>query len=175
MSVVAGESTLDSYCETQRVLRDRCQQLAFLVLNSSATLVRENSRLGELQLQYPSSKPLTPAARALLNELVRQRINHLAIAVRKQEEIFPALGIGCLSGADTTVDDPAAVNDVVQHNLLLAKELVYAGDEHSRSASLILHDLAVSATEVRTAVSRIPVLATDRAVILSSTLTPHHD
>jgi type IV secretory pathway protease TraF len=175
MSVVAGESPLDSYCETQRVLRDRCQQLAFLLLNSSATLVRENSRLGDLQHQYPSSKPLTPAARTLLNELVRQHINHLAIAVREQEEIFPALGIGRLRGADTIVSNPATINDVVQHNLLLAKELVYAGDEHSRAAPLILHDLAVSATEVRTAVSRIPVSTTDHAVISSSTLTPHHD
>jgi hypothetical protein len=29
MSVVAGESPLDSYCEAQRVMRDRCQQLAW--------------------------------------------------------------------------------------------------------------------------------------------------
>jgi len=175
MSVVAGESPLDSYCEAQRVLRDRCQQLAFLLLSSSATLVRESSRLGELQLQYPSTKPLTPAAYALLNELVRQHINHLAIAAREQEEIFPTLGIVHLRDADTTANNTADMSDVMQRNLLLTKELVYAGDEHSRSAPIILHDLAVSAKDVRTAVSRIPVSTADRAVILSSTLTPHHN
>jgi hypothetical protein len=175
MSVVAGESPLDSYCEAQRVLRDRCQQLAFLFLSSSATLVRENSRLGDLQHLYPSTKPLTPAARVLLNELMRQHINHLTIAAREQEEIFPALGIVRLRDANTTANYTADMSDVMQRNLLLTKELVYAGDEHSRSAPIILHDLAVSARDVRTAVSRIPVPTADRAVILSSTLTPHHD
>jgi len=175
MSVVDGESPLDSYCEAQRVLRDRCQKLAFLLLNSSATMVRENSRLGDLQHQYPSTKPLTPAARVLLNELMRQHINHLSIAVREQEDIFPILNIGRLHSADTPANDQAAINDVVQHNLLLTKELVYAGDEHSRSAPVILHDLAVSAKDVRTAVSRISVPNEDRAVFSSSTLTPHHN
>ncbi|WP_420239598.1 RNA polymerase sigma factor [Telmatobacter bradus] len=175
MSVVDGESPLDSYCESQRVLRDRCQQFAFLLLSSSATLVRENNRLGDLQHQYPSTKPLSPAARVLLNELMRQHINHLASAVKDQEDIFPALGIGRPRGADMSASDPAAMEDAVQHNLLLAKELVYAGDEHSRSAPLILHDLVVSTTEVRTAISRIPVPATDHAIISSSTLTPHHN
>jgi hypothetical protein len=175
MSVVAGESPLDSYCEAQRVLRDRCQQLAFLLLNSSATLVRENHRLGDLQHQYPSSKPLASAARVLLNELIRQHINHLAIAAREQEEIFTTLGIVHLRDADTTANYTADMSDVMQRNLLLTKELVYAGDEHSRSAPVILYDLAVSAKDVRTAVSRIPVPTADRAVISSSTLTPHHD
>jgi hypothetical protein len=175
MSVVAGESPLDSYCEAQRVLRDRCQQLAFLLLSSSATLVRESSRLGELQLQYPSTKPLIPAAYALLNELVRQHINHLAIAAREQEDVFPTVGIVLKRDADTTANNTADMSDVMQRNLLLTKELVYAGDEHSRSAPIILHDLAVSAKDVRTAVSRIPVPTADRAVNLSSTLTPHHN
>jgi DNA-directed RNA polymerase specialized sigma24 family protein len=175
MSVVAGESPLDSYCESQQVLRDRCQQLAFLLLSSSATLVRENNRLDELQHQYPSTKPLSPAARALLGELIRQHLNHLAIAMKDQEDIFPALGIGRPRSAGTSADDAVAMNDAVQHNLLLAKELVYAGDEHSRPAPLILHDLAVSTTEVRAAISRIPVPTTDHAIISSSTLTPHHN
>jgi hypothetical protein len=157
------------------VLRDRCQQLAFLLLSSSATLVRESSRLGELQLQYPSTKPLIPAAYALLNELVRQHINHLAIAAREQEDVFPTLGIVLKRDADTTANNTADMSDVMQRNLLLTKELVYAGDEHSRSAPIILHDLAVSAKDVRTAVSRIPVPTADRAVNLSSTLTPHHN
>jgi hypothetical protein len=175
MSLVAGESPLDNQCTAQRVVRDRCQQLAFLLLNTSSALVRESNRLSDLQRQYPPTKPMTPQARALLNELVHLHIDHLVTAAGEEGKAFSALGIGPLRSANTTTNDAADMNDVVQHNLLLAKELVYAGDEHSRSAPLIIHDLEVSAEEVRTAVSRIPVPTVDHAVTSSSTSTPHHD
>jgi hypothetical protein len=175
MSLVAGESPLDNQCAAQRVLRDRCQQLAFLLLNVSATLVRENNRLGDLQRQYPPTRSLTPSARAVLNELIRLHVDHLAIAAEEEEQVFPTLGLEHPHKLNGDAIHLADMRDIVQQNLLLAKELVYAGDEHSRSAPLIIRDLAVSAEEVRTAVSHIPVPAANRTAFSSSTSTPHHD
>jgi DNA-directed RNA polymerase specialized sigma24 family protein len=175
MSLVAGESPLDQQCATQRVARDRCQQLALLLLNASATLVRESNRLSDLQRQYPPAKSLTPQARALLNELMRLHIDHLATASGEEKKAFPVLGPEHLQGFNGAAGHPVDINNAVQQNLLLTKELVYAGNERSRPAFLIIHDLTISAEEVRTAVSRIPVPTADRAAISSITSTPHHD
>jgi DNA-directed RNA polymerase specialized sigma24 family protein len=175
MSVVAGESPLDGYCKDQQVSQERCQQLALLLLNSSAALVRESKHLSDLEHQYPPTKPMTPAASALLSELIHRYIDHLAIAAREEEDAFPVLGVERSHELDASTNDITKMNDIAQHNLLLAKELVYAGDEHSRSALLILHDLARSAEQVRTSVSLIPLPTADHAALSSSTSTPHHD
>lgn len=173
MSVVDGESPLDSYCRTQQISRESCQQLAYHLLNSSATLVRESSRLTELQRQYPSDGPMTPAARALLSELMRQHLQHLAAAVNAEKETYLMLGVNPASlKTGTTVD--INLTAVVERNLHIADELVYARDEHSRDTSIIIQDLATSAGEVQAAISRIPFSSENSTnAAPSNSTTPH--
>jgi DNA-directed RNA polymerase specialized sigma24 family protein len=175
ISVVAGRSSLDNYCEVAVVRKERCQQLAFLLLNSSATMVREGSRLCDLQRQYPATKTLTPAARILLNKLMQQHADHLVTAAGEQEKAFATLGLEPPRAANTAASYETKISDIVQHNLFLAKELVYAENERSRSALFILHEMAMSAEEARLAAARVSDPAVDRTAISSTSSTSHHD
>lgn len=175
MSMVAGESPLHDQCAAQGILRDRCQQLAILLLNASATLVRESNRLNDLQRLYPPTKALSPQARVLLSELARVHIDHLAVAAGEEESALPTLGTERPPASNGATVRQTEINEAVQQNLRLAEELVYAGDEHTRSPALIIHDLETSAAEVRAAVSRIHVTPANDPAISSNTVTPHHD
>jgi DNA-directed RNA polymerase specialized sigma24 family protein len=176
ISQVADQSPIDAYCAEHQVPRDRCQHAALLLMNSSAVLVRESSRLHDLLRQYPAAKPLTPAARLLLEELVRQYQQHLLAAVQEQETVFPMLGVPIEPMPSSSADHAAGLEQVMQHNLLLAKELVYERNEHSRNGLAILQEMVSSAQEARATASQIAASVPEHSESLSDNRpTTHHD
>jgi hypothetical protein len=163
MSVVAGASPLDDYCETRQILRERCQQIAYLLLKTSATLIRAASQIADLQRQYPSVRPLTPAAQVLLAELMHHYVLHINAAVSEEQNAFSALGIEHPAVRDGSGNHDENLHEAIQHNFNLTKELVYAKDEHSGAPLSVIRDLAESAEEVRAAVSDVPMNTINRA------------
>jgi hypothetical protein len=163
MSVVAGKSPLDDYCEARELSRDGCQQLAYRLLNSSAKLVRVDSRVADLQRLYTSAKPLTSRAQELLTELMHRYAFQITNALSDQQTAFETLGINRLREMDRKVSGKDTLTNAIQRNFNLTKELVYAKDEHSRTASLVIEDLAVSTVEVQAAMSTTPLGTIDRA------------
>jgi hypothetical protein len=172
MSVTEEQSPLDRYCTEKRVPRDNCQQLAELLLSTSAAMARESDRLADLERSYPPTRHLTPAAQDLLVRLVRLHTEHLTTAIEDQEKVFPALGLPDADAATANATRPANLSDAVRQNSALAKKLVYANNEPTESVSLILQDLTASAAEVRTAVAAIPIPIPE---ISSRSSNPHHD
>ncbi len=175
VSIAAGESPLDKYCESRRLQRDRCRQSAHQILSSSTTLVRESRRLSELEEQFPSSKSLTPTAKALLDELTALHFHHLAAAIHDQEDSFPALQLEQVSGASSPDSPAPGLSDLVQNNQRLAAELVYASGENARDADLILMELAASAQDIRLALSRISQPVSTRTDASPVIPTPIHE
>jgi len=80
-----------------------------------------------------------------------------------QQIAFETLGIKHSPEMDRKVSGEETLTNAIQRNFNLTKELVYAKDEHSRTASLLIEDLAVSAEEVQAAISTTPLRTTDRA------------
>ncbi|GGH17431.1 RNA polymerase sigma factor [Silvibacterium dinghuense] len=159
VSVSSEVSPLDDDCVSQHLTQDRCRQLAYILLETSAALGRENHHLDELQRQYPDIQMLSPGARTLLAELTRLHVLHLLSAVHEQIESFPTLGFSSQSSPADTI---ANLSNAVERDQLLTRELVYARDEHSRSAALILQDLATSAAAVQAAASNFPASHPDQ-------------
>ena len=87
----AEASLVDRYCEARSIPRDRCRESAHRILSASTTLVSESGRLSELRAQFPISKPLSPAARVLRDELIALHIRRLLAAIQEEEGTFPAL------------------------------------------------------------------------------------
>jgi DNA-directed RNA polymerase specialized sigma24 family protein len=172
VSVVAEPSPLDSYCETALIARDRCQQLAYSLLTSSAILDRVTSQLDDLRRQYPPTKPLTPAAGILLNKLVTQRLDHLDLGLRQQREALLALGLEHPEAGMKQQGAHFDLHAATRQNLVLAKELVYPQNDRPRAATAIVQELAASVEEIRNAVSRLRMSAADEAGPSDSTLHP---
>ncbi len=175
MSVAAEDSPLDKYCEGRHLARDRCRQSAHQILTASTSLVRESKRFRDLARQFPSSKALAPGARVLLDELTALYIHHLVAAVDEEEGSFPALELEQASVTSSPESPAPELRDLVEQNLKLATELVYASDEHGRDASLILQQLATSAHDVRAAVSRISPSTAIRTEASPIFPTPNHE
>jgi RNA polymerase sigma factor (sigma-70 family) len=172
ISVAAQDSPLDRYCQAQHLARDSCRQAAHQILNSSATLVRESRCLRDLEAEFPPSRALSPGARGLLNELTALHMQHMLAAIHDQEDSLPVLGAVNRSGV-ASPDSPAPeLVDLVQHNLMLATELVYAENERGRDATLILQDLTTSAWELRAAASHNSRSATNHPDASPSVLAP---
>jgi RNA polymerase sigma-70 factor (ECF subfamily) len=175
MSVTAEDSPLDKYCEGRHLARDRCRQAAHQILSASANLVRVSKQLRDLARQFPSSKALTPEATILLDDLFALYVRHLAAATDEEEEAFPALELESGSATSSLQSPAPELRNLVEHNLRLATELVYASDGHARNASLILQELAVSARDIHLAVSRISHSTPIRAEVPPTLPTPHHE
>jgi hypothetical protein len=165
MQVTAQDSPLDKYCEGRHLARDLCRESAHHILSASGNLVRESERLRYVERQFPPSKALTSSARVLLDELTALYIQHLAAAIREEEDSFPVLELESASGTTSPGSPEPELRDLVEHNLRLATELVYASDEHTRDASLILQELATLAQDIREAVSRISQSTTIRTEV----------
>jgi RNA polymerase sigma factor (sigma-70 family) len=155
LSVAAEESPLDKYCAARRLARDRCRQSAHQILNASASLVRECKRLHDLAGQFPSSRELTAGARALLDQLTTVYVEHLVVAVREEEDSFPLLEVEHAPSTASQGSPSPELSALVEQNLKLASELVYAGDEHAREPSFVLQQLVISAQDIRAEIFRI--------------------
>lgn len=175
MSVAAEESPLDKYCEGRHLTRDRCRQSAHQILSASSSLVRESKRLRDLAQEFPSSRVLTPPARSLLDELTALYVRYLAAAVGELEDSFPVLGLESAYGTSSPESPAPELRDLVEQNLRLATELVYASDGHARDASLILQELAISAREINVAISHISQSTTIRTEVSPIFPTSHHE
>lgn len=175
MSVAAEDSPLDKYCAERHLARDRCRQSAHQILSASTNLVRESKRLRDLARQFPSSRVLTPEARLLLDELTALYVQHLAAATGEEEDSFPVLEVDSASATSSPESPAPELRDLVEQNLRLATELVYASNGHARDASLILQELATSARDVHTAVSRISKSTTIHTEVTPIFPTPHHE
>jgi hypothetical protein len=163
VTVVTGTSPLDDYCETRQVSRDRCQQLGYRLLNSSTRLGHVNSQIADLDRQYPSTRPLSSSVQMLLAELMHRYVFHITDALSEQRMALAMLGMDYDPEIDARVRSDESLSEAIHRNFNLTKELVYAKDEHSRTATLVIQDLAESAEEVRAAVSNAPFNTTSRA------------
>lgn len=172
MSVAAEESPLDKYCEGRHLARDRCRQSAHQILSASARLVRDSKRLRDLTSQFPSSRTLSSEARLLLDELTELYHKHLAAAAGEEEDAFSFLELQSASGTPLEGSAPE-LPVLVEQNLRLATELVYASDGHARDAPLILQQLATMARDIQAAVSHISQPTTIRTEVSPIIPTPN--
>jgi hypothetical protein len=88
---------------------------------------------------------------------------HISDALSEQRMALAMLGMDYHPEIDARVRRDEGLSDAIQRNFNLTKELVYAKDEHSRTAPLVIQDLAESAEEVRAAVSNASFNTTNRA------------
>jgi RNA polymerase sigma factor (sigma-70 family) len=175
VSVISGDSQLDRYCRAARIAHDECERLSYRFLNSSTTLVRDSNRLSELQQQYPSGRPLTSRAQFLLAGLVAGHVDHLNAALWDQEKTLEALSLESGPAEPAKGGNSTTLISAAAQNLALTRELVYASDEHSRTVTVIVREIAISLRETRAAISRIPTSSADNTATSSGTPTPHRD
>ena len=155
VSVAAADTPLKAECNHEKIAADRCRQLSFALLNASTVLVRESKSVSTLRQEYPAARPLTATAQTLLAEIVTERLGHMHAALDQQERVLQSLSVEETRGMENKPAERPFLEDAVQHNLVLCKELVYVSDEHSRSASIILQELAQTEEETRIAMSRM--------------------
>jgi len=155
VSVAAAETPLKMECDHEKIDADQCRQLSFGLLNASSVLVRESQGLKALREEYPAARPLTSVAQHLLVEVVEARLGHMQAALDQQERVLQSLSVERPRRSESSPGDSPFLDDAVQRNLALCKELVYVTDEHSRSASSILQELALIEDKTRIALSRM--------------------
>jgi hypothetical protein len=155
ISIFAADTPLKAECDHEKIGPERCRQLSYALLNASTVLVRESKSMSTLRQEYPPVRPLTSTAHTLLAEIVAERLGHMHAALNEQERVLQSLSVELPRGMENGPASPPFLEDAVQHNLTLCKELVYVGDDHSRSASMILQELAQTEGETRIALSRM--------------------
>ena len=111
--------------------------------------------MNSLRQEYPPARALTLTAQKLIVEIAEKRLGYMHAALEQQERVLQSLSVEHPRGMENRPADPPFLEEAVQRNLGLCKELVYVSDEHSRPVSLILDELAQVVDETRNALSRM--------------------
>ena len=157
VSVNAQPGPIEKYCEEKGLDKDECRKISYDLLNSSTVIRQESRKIADLLTEFSSKRSLTLTAQSLLSELILQHGSGLDTAIQQQQRALAMCGFTMsVGGQNVTEFNAANLIAVAQHNVDLAKELTYAGDNHSRPAESILADLIRSAEEIRTVASGIP-------------------
>lgn len=155
VSVAVADTPLKEECDHEKIASDRCRQLSYALLSASNVLVRESRSMSTLRLEYPADRALTSTAQTLLAEIVVERLGHMHAALNQQQRVLQSFNIQAPREMEPHPAGHSFLDDTVQHNLALCKELVYAGDEHSRPALTILEELAQTEDDTRIALSHL--------------------
>ena len=155
VSVAAADTPLKDECDHEKIDPDRCRQLSYALLKASSVLIRESKSMNSLRQEYPPARALTLTAQKLLVEIAEKRLGYMHAALEQQERVLQSLSVEHPRGMENRPAGPPFLEEAVQRNLGLCKELVYVSDEHSRPVSLILDELAQVVDETRNALSRM--------------------
>jgi RNA polymerase sigma factor (sigma-70 family) len=150
VSVTSAPAPMETYCIAQKIAAEQCTSLSHRLLQQAGTLDREARAIKLLDVRFHDERfhdahfhqpsELTPKGQLDLHLLFEAHLASLGEALATQQSILSALPTRPL-GSESATDQQELI-ETTRRDLALTKELLYAGSTESRSASLILDDLA---------------------------------
>ncbi len=170
-SVFSGESTLDRYCVRWHVEPRVCEDLSRRLLNSSSTLVHESRQIDDLLRQHSAGHYEDDISRDLFATLVSQHLQHAKAALSVQDEALGRLGTPLNIEHPSNTVSALSLSAHAEHDLILARELVYQATDQARQASTIAQELASSIAQTRAVLARVSTSPPDPPAVSSRTPT----
>jgi hypothetical protein len=149
VSVVAGPSLLETFLLEQGKSREVSNDLADRLFAASSALLRANKAELKLQERFRSDT-LSPAALDLYERLLDSWFGELNTALSDESEAIRQTGIQ-IEPAKPGRSEQAAISAEVEKNRVLLKELIGHDAPATRTAPVVLADLARSVESLRTA------------------------